>query len=931
MTNFISYAQNFEDIMLWRALKDIENGFYIDVGANDPKVHSVTKAFYDRGWRGINIEPAEAFFRRLEEERPGDVNLRMVAAAGPGIATFYDIPDTGLSTTERDIADGHRRTGHEVIETQVESATLASICREHVKGDVHFLKIDVEGGTLGVIQGLDLDQIRPWIILVEATRPMTQIEDYMAWEPLLTSKRYECVYHDGLNRFYVAQDRADIAGSFNAPPNVFDEFVLASTEEASMRAQQSEARADEAERERATACASLTEQLGRASEAERRAHQAEQQNEELQQAFVGQVARVRAAEERAHQSERDRTDLLDTIAGQVARVRAAEERAHQSERDRTELLGAFAGQVARVRAAEERAHQSERDRTELLGAFAGQDVRARAAEERAHHSERDRTELLARLAREAELNATISARLGEREDLMRRVFESRSWRLAAPLRALGVALRGRRPDILPATAATRRPRPTIFIECTHTYHSDLNTGIQRVVRNILRNAPAVARDYGYDVVPVIVEGDRFHCVAADRVLANKQSAAHTSAAAAGPAATPPATFRQRTRQALRRPWRAMLRALETALPFPRVRAFLYAPPHRRGLARSVLLLAGPLGRRGRARTAAPPGMPRGLDDFDRCDGSILLLLDSSWASPVWPGTRRFKERGGIVVGVVYDLIPITHSHTCVPELTTAFKAWIAEHLRWSDGFVCISRSVADTLADYVRGLGAAGSPPSQARIDYFHLGSELDFIEPNDPVRQSIQDNFDADRHAFLMVGTIEPRKMHAFALDAFDRFWERGGNAALVIVGRYTWKMEAFLERVARHPELGRRLFILRDATDAELDHCYRNASSLVIASEVEGFGLPVVEAFQRGLPVMCSDIPVFREIADGRATFFSLSDPMHLTGALEGFCRNVPSSARRERTPQAWIGWRQSTEQLLAAAMRLRQHPRVRLPATV
>lgn len=55
--SFISYAQNYEDVMLWRALKHIANGFYIDVGAAWPDKHSVTKAFYDRGWRGINIEP----------------------------------------------------------------------------------------------------------------------------------------------------------------------------------------------------------------------------------------------------------------------------------------------------------------------------------------------------------------------------------------------------------------------------------------------------------------------------------------------------------------------------------------------------------------------------------------------------------------------------------------------------------------------------------------------------------------------------------------------------------------------------------------------------------------------------------------------------------------------------------------------------------
>jgi alpha-1,2-rhamnosyltransferase len=503
---------------------------------------------------------------------------------------------------------------------------------------------------------------------------------------------------------------------------------------------------------------------------------------------------------------------------------------------------------------------------------------------------------------------TIVARPREREDVLRTGFASWSWYLTVRHCALSSALRH---DSEPPSPEIRRPRPTIFIECTHTYHSDLNTGIQRVVRNILRNAPAVAQVYNYDVVPVIVEDEQLRFTDVKRVLTNKQRASPAPDVAAAPLAG-----RSGLSHVKRIVWRALLRGGAAALPFGRVRAFLYAPPHRPGLARYLKLLRP-------QRRPAPTDALTSLDDFDRCDGSILLLLDSSWASPIWPGARRFKKRGGMVVGVVYDLIPITHSHTCVPELTAAFKEWIGEHLRWSDAFICISRAVADMLANYIRGLSADESILSRIRIDHFSLGSELDLIEPNDPVRPAIKDIFTTDGHVFLMVGTIEPRKMHAYVLKAFDRLWAQGGTASLVIVGRYSWKTEAFVERVAHHPERGHRLFLLRDATDAELDYCYRSASSLVIASEVEGFGLPVVEAFQRGLPVMCSNIPVFREIADGRAVFFSLSDPANLEAALDEFCRRVPLDERDQRVPQGWIGWRQSTEQLFSAIMRTWQPP--------
>jgi FkbM family methyltransferase len=837
---FLSNAQNYEDVMLWRALKNVDKGFYIDVGAYDPEEHSVTKAFYDSGWHGINIEPAEAYFRRLVERRPEDINLPLLAAGAPGEVVFYDIANTGLSTTMQDIADRHRKAGHQVTETRVKAVTLASICQMHVSGEVHFLKIDVEGGTRGVIEGLDLDRVRPWIILVEATEPMSQIEDFRNWEELITGKGYDFVYFDGLNRFYVAAEHSDIADHFNSPPNVFDDFVVKATQDAVQQATQSQARALLAENALNATSASLAEQL--------------------------------------------------KLACRIGRERDA-------------LRGAFAEQIDRARAAEERAYQIARE--------------SKAAAERADEAEQ-------RCVREAELAATVSARLQEREHLLRLVFESTSWRLTAPLRIFVDAARGRwRPAARrpPPEIGMRRPRPTIFIECTHTYHSDLNTGIQRVVRNILRNAPPVAGEYGYDVVPVIMDSGRFRLVHADRVLANKQAPlpSANAAVAVNPALSK-RTWRQHVRHAARRIWRGALRGVAAVLPFPRVHAFLYAAPHRPGLARSLLILAAPLRGTRRPPPVTQSMAPRDLDDYDRCDGSILLLLDSSWTIPIWPATRRFKERGGLVLGVVYDLIPITHSYTSVPELTAAFKAWIAEHLTVTDGFVCISKSIAVMLADYIGTIGGDRPLLPSARIDYFHLGSELDFIDPNDPVRQSIKDIFVAVGHVFLMVGTIEPRKMHSYALDAFDDFWARGGTAALVIVGRETWKMEAFLERVAQHPQLNRQLFILRDATDAELDHCYSHASSLVITSEIEGFGLPIVEAFQRGLPVLCSDIPVFREIADGRAAaFFSLSDPANLVVALESFCRSR-DPGNRVRVPQSWIGWRESTAQLLAAVMRHR-----------
>lgn len=75
---FISYAQNFEDVMLWRALKHIKNGTYVDIGAQHSIIDSVSKAFYDNGWRGIYIEPVQKYADLLRLNRPVDNNSQPI-------------------------------------------------------------------------------------------------------------------------------------------------------------------------------------------------------------------------------------------------------------------------------------------------------------------------------------------------------------------------------------------------------------------------------------------------------------------------------------------------------------------------------------------------------------------------------------------------------------------------------------------------------------------------------------------------------------------------------------------------------------------------------------------------------------------------------------------------------------------------------------
>ena len=223
---FISYAQNYEDVMLRRAFKDIKKGFYIDVGANDPVIDSVTKAFYDAGWHGINIEPVTEWFNKLQEARSNDTNLKLACGTKKGQNTIYDVVGTGLSTMDKSIADKHaNELDFEIKKEKIKVDSLTNICKQYANQDIHFLKIDVEGFELQVLKGVDFKVIRPWIVVVESTLPLSQIESYKEWEKVLTNSEYHFIYFDGVNRYYIADEHEILDCNFDSPPNFFDNFI----------------------------------------------------------------------------------------------------------------------------------------------------------------------------------------------------------------------------------------------------------------------------------------------------------------------------------------------------------------------------------------------------------------------------------------------------------------------------------------------------------------------------------------------------------------------------------------------------------------------------------------------------------------------------------------------------------------------------------
>jgi FkbM family methyltransferase len=222
----ISYAQNFEDVMLARVLADVPLGSYVDVGAHDPVIDSVTNHFYQLGWSGINLEPQKSMFEKLMLARPRDINIEACVGSFDGEVEFASVTNrTGWSSGSMEQKRVLLENPDLNVSLQVcKQYTLNSVLSNNPLNEIHFMKIDVEGGELEVIEGIDFNEFKPWILVIEATQPGTQNPNYESWEQILLSAEYFFVYSDGLNRFYLSKDHLSLKEKFKFPPNAFDEF-----------------------------------------------------------------------------------------------------------------------------------------------------------------------------------------------------------------------------------------------------------------------------------------------------------------------------------------------------------------------------------------------------------------------------------------------------------------------------------------------------------------------------------------------------------------------------------------------------------------------------------------------------------------------------------------------------------------------------------
>ncbi len=291
--------------------------------------------------------------------------------------------------------------------------------------------------------------------------------------------------------------------------------------------------------------------------------------------------------------------------------------------------------------------------------------------------------------------------------------------------------------------------------------------------------------------------------------------------------------------------------------------------------------------------------------------------------------RQWKNKGVLLYFMVYDLLCLLRPEffQFFPEGGYAlFYRWLTLVISVSTGLICISKTVAQELNTWMveNTNTSAVKPKNQFRkksnicptqIHWLHLGVDLiqHYSSPSLPHDFVSLVNRIHRHPTIVTVGTLETRKGHQQALEAFEILWSRGVKVHWIIVGKIGWKVESLVQMLRRHPEMNQNLFWFEKTTDQMLCYLYENAGGCLITSEAEGFGLPIIEAAQYKKPLLVRDIPVFREVAGEYATYFSGNTPLDLANVLEQWLYNINQKSVISSDELPYLTWKESAEKLI------------------
>lgn len=279
-------------------------------------------------------------------------------------------------------------------------------------------------------------------------------------------------------------------------------------------------------------------------------------------------------------------------------------------------------------------------------------------------------------------------------------------------------------------------------------------------------------------------------------------------------------------------------------------------------------------------------------------GSIFFDLDAAWMSRM----RRsyllpvLKAQGAVIVPFLHDIISIKYPQYCLQRGVYNFMDFIGAYLQYADAVITSSQTNVTDLEELCKRVGVKPMPCHVVPLggDYREQG----IIKEEQVSVKLIEAAGEAPY--LLMVGTVEPRKNHKLLLDAYEMGLKEKGYR-IIFAGYMGWNMETFRERLVNHPDYGKGIFHFEGLSDEEIAYLYQHARFLVFSSYAEGFGLPILESLVRGTPVLASDIPVFREVAEGLCVWFRQDHPEEICGLVAYYEEHEEEYRQlKERTKQ-------------------------------
>lgn len=386
----------------------------------------------------------------------------------------------------------------------------------------------------------------------------------------------------------------------------------------------------------------------------------------------------------------------------------------------------------------------------------------------------------------------------------------------------------------------------VLIDCSETFYVDLNTGIQRVVKNIVIRSGRISDKLGIPVIPIVL--DTYGYIKLEDFLNKNKNSDKNK-------------IKKNIKENIKKIQIEKLHINKNIYLI--LKAIWVSLKKIKFLALSIIqkLNSFILFK----KNIIYPG-----------ENDLFLLLDAVW-DPLYNKyfynfIKKLKKQNGKIVTLIHDIIPITDPEFFEKEFILKFEKTLNKIIKLSDFILTTSKSEADVIQKYIN-----DRLNTKKKLSYFYLGcdfnEECNFSKNSGSIREHRKSFYglSASANMYLMVGTIEPRKGHDYVFESFENLWRNDFDGVLIIVGKIGWNMESFLEKINRSIYLNKKLFVLNDINDEELHYLYNSAYAIICASLREGFGLPLIEAMKCGKPIFASDIPVFREIGEDYPVYFN------------------------------------------------------------